>query len=260
MSTVNIIGKASKIVEVDRVNGLVQFTFRTTSMEDAVKTYNNLVKSIKDNIDLVDPDDEYFKVTLGSLTILNSTEQIRKLFKKYIENSIYTRAAINFDTSKDNKILGALIAVCEKFSNGYKDTKLGWKQDSIDVVYKLIQNSYLSDKTSEQVKKELLADAVRDGYERMQSILSGIATYTNTKIDGVSLAKQYLGIKLVDISVPNTQNNYYKSANMLRASSAALDSTMEFMEETTNNFELADLGENKVTLNIELSMVFEIEY
>ena len=83
MTTVAISGSASKIVKMNRVRGTAAVTFKTGSLTEALRVYNQLVLKIKDTVMINNPEDEDYNISITQLGSMRfnrgSQEVIRKL-------------------------------------------------------------------------------------------------------------------------------------------------------------------------------------
>lgn len=80
LTTIDLIGKAHKIVDLDRAEGSLIITIKAPSITLAIQTYNKLANDIKRSIILEDKDDPNYYISVGELNLISNTDSVKGLF------------------------------------------------------------------------------------------------------------------------------------------------------------------------------------
>lgn len=250
MAKIHVTGKASDTTVMDRVKGNLRLIFKAEDTEASIKAYNDMVSMIKAQIPVSKQDDSEYTLSVGTLSVISSTESVKRLFVNTTEKSVFTQAYITFDCEANEDIGNRLLRICDKNAS-VKYNKFNSK--GIGMNYSISSNAYISDSKLDDVNTALSSKAVENGYKKLKAILEGINKSRYIDIEGTQLSSKVTNIKLE--SVAKSSGDY---GGYLRASSKVKAASLDMMSAEDSRYDIDGLGDNKVKLSIELDMVFEI--
>ena len=254
LTTIDLIGKAHKIVDLDRAEGSLIITIKAPSITLAIQTYNKLVNDIKRSIILEDKDDPNYYISVGELNLISNTDSVKGLFSRISEESVFERGVILFDSNVEKDITPKLLEICDKQSRECRDNS----KDKINISFSITKDLYLSEAKNENTRLALLGEAIQDGYRKVAAILDGVYSCSSMTSHGVNMVKTYTGVNLVSAVPSDTKVNNISCSR----SYGFLDEEADFgcAEESDTGYRAEKLSSAKTRIDMEIILKFEIEY
>lgn len=190
-----ISGESYRDVSMDKFIADISLMFDTPSMKECINEINSLMSKIKTNVSKVD-DTNTIDISTGSIQMIAKDRAGNiGLFAKSKNNTI-GRAKMKVEGQFNRDIIGAILSTCDERHD---------EKSKTEFEYSLNTRYSLSDTLLEQIKMELISEAVVDAYSKALNVMNGLIDAYNIVTKSGFMAGKPTGIEVYTLGIDGAQ-------------------------------------------------------